>query len=80
MLKSVLVLGLLDILLITVYGLIIILACTAYANIRSSDPLYKDYFTKAVLVKLIGGLSFALTYTYYYTYGGDSHVYSFEIQ
>lgn len=67
--------GLLDILLITVYGLIIILACTAYANIRSSDPLYKDYFTKAVLVKLIGGLSFALTYTYYYTYGGDSHVY-----
>lgn len=36
---------------------------------------YDKYFINGLLVKLIGGLSFALVYTFYYTYGGDTRSY-----
>src|SRR5690554_4880306 len=39
------------------------------------NPLYRKWFMKGLWVKLIGGLAFALVYTFYYEYGGDSRTY-----
>ncbi|NNC84344.1 MAG: hypothetical protein HKN79_12270 [Flavobacteriales bacterium] len=42
---------------------------------KSQNPLYRKYFMSGLFVKLFGGLAFALVYTYYYTYGGDTKTY-----
>jgi len=41
----------------------------------SKNELYKKYFIKGLSAKIFGGLCFALVYTYYYTYGGDTMAY-----
>jgi hypothetical protein len=42
-------------------------------NIR--NPLYKKFFIPGLLVKLLGGISFGLVHTFYFTYGGDTKSY-----
>ncbi|MFT6996413.1 MAG: hypothetical protein ACJAQ4_000152 [Cryomorphaceae bacterium] len=39
------------------------------------NPLYKKWFIKGLSAKLWGGLAFALVYTFYYEYGGDTRSY-----
>jgi hypothetical protein len=45
------------------------------SSFNSGNELYKKYFMKGLSAKLWGGLGFALVYTYYYTYGGDTMAY-----
>lgn len=49
-------------------------------NLKKRDILVKKYFIKGLTVKLIGGLAFALAYTYYYEYGGDTKAYFRHVQ
>jgi hypothetical protein len=44
-------------------------------SIRPAYAKYKKYYWRGLLLKLIGGLGYALIYTFYYTYGGDTFSY-----
>lgn len=44
-------------------------------NRNNKSPLYRKWFIKGLSAKLFGGLSFALVYTFYYEYGGDTRSY-----
>lgn len=44
-------------------------------NKNRQNPLYTKWFMKGLSAKLFGGLAFALVYTFYYEYGGDSRSY-----
>lgn len=44
-------------------------------NRYRKNPLYKKWFIKGLSAKLFGGLAFALVYTFYYEYGGDTKTY-----
>lgn len=62
--------------LVTVFYLIFIYALAMV--VRSFYPrreVYQKFFLKGLTVKLIGGLSFAAAYTFYFDYGGDSMAY-----
>ena len=39
------------------------------------NPIYRKWYIKGLVAKLFGGLAFALVYTYYYEYGGDTRSY-----
>ncbi len=65
----------LDIVILIVYFIIIYLIAFVYSGQKRDDLLYRKYFLKGLTVKLIGGLGFALVYTYYYEYGGDTKAY-----
>ncbi len=49
-------------------------------SFNRNNALYKKYFVKGLTAKLIGGLGFALVYTYYYKYGGDTFTYYSDAQ
>lgn len=40
-----------------------------------NNPLYKKFFIPGLVVKLLGGITFGLIHTYYFTYGGDTKTY-----
>src|SRR5690554_3934297 len=64
-----------DILLVILY---LTLAYAVAILIRSLHPkniFYQKYFLKGLSIKFFGGLSFALVYTYFYSYGGDTMAY-----
>jgi hypothetical protein len=42
---------------------------------HARNPLYQKWFIKGLSAKLFGGLGFALVYTFYYEYGGDTRTY-----
>ncbi len=42
---------------------------------HSKIRYYRKYFLTGLLLKTTGGLTYALVYTYYYTYGGDTSQY-----
>jgi hypothetical protein len=44
-------------------------------NRHQNNPLYRKWFIKGLSAKLFGGLAFALVYTYYFDYGGDTRAY-----
>lgn len=44
-------------------------------SLKLDDNRYRKYFIKGLTAKLIGGVGFAMVYTYYYTYGGDTMAY-----
>ena len=44
-------------------------------NRNFKNPLYKKWFMKGLSAKLWGGLAFALVYTFYFDYGGDTRAY-----
>ncbi len=64
-----------DILIVSVYFLFFLLIGTVIQLFKSGDLRYK-YFLPALTLKLIGGLSFALIYKYYYGYGDTFAYYS----
>lgn len=42
---------------------------------HKGNPLYQKWYIKGLYAKLFGGLIFALVYTFYYEYGGDTRTY-----
>ncbi len=40
-----------------------------------NNELYRKFFLPGLIVKLLGGISFGLIHTYYFTYGGDTKTY-----
>ena len=64
-----------DILLIILYLPICIFIGKRIRNKNNNNPLYRKWFMKGLWVKLLGGLAFALVYTFYYDYGGDTRAY-----
>lgn len=57
-----------DILIASIYFVLFLLAGIVIQVLKSQDQRYR-YFLPALSLKLIGGLSFALIYKYYYGYG-----------
>jgi hypothetical protein len=64
--------GLTDVILIILY--FIVIATIGYLFSRKIKPEIRGYFRKALLLKLVCGLSFAWIYAYYYG-GGDTQMY-----
>ena len=51
-----------------------------YASLKSSrSPAYR-FYNYALWAKMLGGLGFALTYSYYYNYQGDTFAYFADIR
>lgn len=62
--------------ILSIFSLLLILLIAN--QIRQSgkrDPIIRKWFMKGLWAKLIGGYAFALVYTYYYEYGGDTMSY-----
>lgn len=64
-----------DVILIIVYFPICLWIGKTIRNRKAGNPLYEKWFMKGLWVKLLGGLAFALVYTFYYEYGGDTRTY-----
>lgn len=62
-----------DIFVTCILIIFVILVGTIISNFE--DKQLQKHFKYGLFIKLIGGLSFALVYTYYYDYGGDTRVY-----
>jgi hypothetical protein len=61
---------------IFVTGILIIFAIlVGFIFSNFVEDQLKKHFKYGLFIKLIGGLSFALVYTYYYDYGGDTRIY-----
>lgn len=56
--------------LLVVYALAIIVR-----SVKADNENYRKYFLNGLSFKLFGGIAFALVYTYYYEYGGDTMAY-----
>ncbi|NEN23412.1 hypothetical protein G3O08_07855 [Cryomorpha ignava] len=65
----------LDILLIILYLPLCLFIGKQIKNKHRNNPLYQKWFMKGLWAKLLGGLAFALVYTFYYEYGGDTRSY-----
>ena len=44
------------------------------------NPLYRKFFIPGLVVKLVGGISFGLVHTFYFTYGGDTKTYFHDME
>lgn len=44
-------------------------------SLKLDDHRYRRFFLKGLTAKMVGGIGFAMVYTYYYTYGGDTMAY-----
>lgn len=64
-----------DVLLIIVYFFFLILLGAVLVSFGGRFALYKKYFYSGLAAKLIGGFGYAMIYTFYYTYGGDTITY-----
>ena len=64
-----------DVILTVVYFVICLVIGNNIKKRNWQNPLYKKWFVKGLAIKLFGGLAFALVYTYYYEYGGDTRSY-----
>lgn len=64
-----------DIIVTLLYLVLAYAGAFVIAIIKRDNVLYRKYFIKGLTAKLIGGIGFALVYTYYYSYGGDSLAY-----
>ncbi len=64
-----------DVFLIIVYMVLCYGIGKMIQNKNRRNPLYKKWFLKGLSVKLWGGLAFALVYTFYFDYGGDTRAY-----
>lgn len=65
----------LDILLIIIYLTILISGGVLILSFRPNYKEYRKFFMSGLMLKLLGGLGYALIYTFYYTYGGDTVTY-----
>ena len=65
---------LLDLILTPIYFVTILIFASGYQKRKEKlDPVYK-YFTRGLIVKMLGAISICMVYTYYYK-GGDTTVY-----
>jgi hypothetical protein len=60
-----------DVIITFIYSLTIILLSIVYVKINKNNPNIKRYFLIAIVLRIFGGISFALVYFYYYA-GGDT--------
>jgi len=67
--------SLMDVILTVVYLGVCFFVGYRIKNKHRKNPLYKKWFIKGLTAKLFGGLAFALVYTFYYEYGGDTRSY-----
>jgi len=64
-----------DIILVIFY-LIFAYACAfSIRSLKSENLYYRKFLIKGLTAKFLGGISFSLVYTYFYTYGGDTMAY-----
>ena len=70
-----LLLDFLDVILIIIYLPICYLIGYQIRSRHPINPIYRKWFIKGLSAKLLGGLAFALVYTFYYEYGGDTRSY-----
>ena len=67
---------LMDVFLLVIYFTLAIFAGRYIVSAKGKhNPLYRKWFMKGLMFKLVGGTLFALVYTFYYTYGGDTRSY-----
>ena len=66
---------LLDFILLILYFTLALVVGILIRNRFIKDKLYKRFFVPGLVVKMLGGISFALVHTYYFTYGGDTKSY-----
>ena len=64
-----------DVLLIFIYALLLFGSGALILSFRPAYDRYRKYFWRGLVLKLMGGLGYALIYTFYYTYGGDTFSY-----
>ena len=64
-----------DVLIFVLYFSFFLIVGFILKTKNKNKPFYKKYFFKALVVKLLGGTAFAMVYTFYYTYGGDTKSY-----
>jgi len=64
-----------DIIVTILYLILVYALAFAAKAMFPKNELYKKYFLKGFSAKIFGGLGFALVYTYYYSYGGDTMAY-----
>ncbi len=63
---------LIDFIFAIVYTFLIVFASSTFVSIKKNNFFYRKYFVRGLIVKLFGGISVALVYTFYYTQGGDT--------
>lgn len=64
-----------DIILIIIYLPLCLWIGKRIQKRHLQNPLYQKWFMKGLWAKLLGGLAFALVYTFYFKYGGDTRSY-----
>jgi hypothetical protein len=64
-----------DLILMIFYLILAYAVAYVVYSLKKNDSRYQNYFLKGLTAKMIGGIGFALVYTYYYTYGGDTMAY-----
>lgn len=64
-----------DILLVILYLTFSYAVAIVIKSFHTNNLYYRKYFLKGLSIKFFGGLSFALVYTYFYSYGGDTMAY-----
>lgn len=69
-----------EVILVFLYLTVILILAFVLKTVKGSNEYYRKYFMKGLVAKLFGGLAFALVYTYYYTYGGDTMSYYRDAQ
>ncbi len=67
--------SLVDVILTAVYMALCYAIGNYIKNTNQKNPLYNKWFMKGLSAKLWGGFAFALVYTFYFDYGGDSRAY-----
>ncbi len=64
-----------DILVSILYLFLVYALAFLVRSYYTENVFYRRFFIPGLTAKIIGGLAFAMVYTYYYTYGGDSMAY-----
>ena len=64
-----------DVALLFLYLFLVIVLAVLYFRSHPEFEPYEKYYKYGLAVKVIGGISFALIYTFYYSYGGDTMAY-----
>ena len=67
--------SLFDAILIPFYLILVFMIGFMIRNRHKDNPVYTKWFMKGLAVKALGALAFALVYTFYYDYGGDTRSY-----
>lgn len=69
-----------DVILVVLYIIVVYSLAFVIRSLHPDNELYRKYFIKGLSAKLFGGFAFALVYTYYYDYGGDTMTYYADAQ